>query len=281
MTTAADIYAAHADALASQNARIYGPPVQDDIWSGPTAAQFRFDPHRQLDANLSVMASYVEPDDVLIDVGGGAGRVSLPLSLRCREVVNVEPSPGMAAEFASLTEESRIKNARLVAANWLEAEGIQGEVVTTSDVTYFVRDIVPFIEKMETAARRRVMITVWSEPPPNRGAGLFRRVYGEERAPRCGHRQLLPVLWELGILPDVLVLPELSWWETWSVPTREEALELALAGSWLRDEDRERARALFEAQFDELFSRNAQGFRPLWRSEMRDLLITWESRSRA
>jgi hypothetical protein len=66
MTKAADIYAAHADALAAQNSRIYGPPVPGDIWSGPTAAQFRFDPHRQLDANLAVMPSYVEPDDVLI-----------------------------------------------------------------------------------------------------------------------------------------------------------------------------------------------------------------------
>jgi hypothetical protein len=83
----------------------------------------------------------------------------------------------MSNEFKSLTEESGIKNARLIAANWLEAEGIQGDVVTTSDVTYFVRDIVPFIEKMEAAPRRRVMITVGSEPPPNRGAGLFRRVY--------------------------------------------------------------------------------------------------------
>ena len=154
-------------------------------------------------------------------------------------------------------------------------------MVTTSDVTYFVRDIVLFIEKMEAAASRRVMITVWSEPPPNRRAGLFRRVYGEDQAPRCGHRQLLPALWEMGILPDVCVLPEPSWWETLWLPTADEALELALEGRWLREEDRERARALFDEQFDDLFSRNAQGFRPLWRSEMRELLITWESRSQS
>ena len=73
------------------------------------------------------------------------------------------------------------------------------------------------------------------------------------------------------------MLPEPSWWETWSVPAREQAL--ALAGNWLRDEDRERAREMFDEQFDELFSRSAQGFRPLWRSEMPELLITWESRS--
>ena len=99
MTKAADIYAAHPDALAAQNSRIYGPPVPGDIWSGPTAAQFRFDPHRKLDANLAVMPSYMESDDVMIDVGGGAGRVYLPLSLRCREIVNVERSSGMSNEF--------------------------------------------------------------------------------------------------------------------------------------------------------------------------------------
>ena len=82
----------------------------------------------------------------------------------------------------------------------------------------------------------------------------------------------------MGILPDVRVLPEPSWWETWSVPTRAEALELALEGRWLRDDDRERARVLFDEQFDKLYSRNAQGFKPLWRSEMRELLITWERR---
>ena len=65
----------------------------------------------------------------------------------------------MSNEFESLTEESGIKNARLIAANWLEAEGIQGDVLTTSDVTYFVRDIVPFIEKMEAAPRRGPVLT--------------------------------------------------------------------------------------------------------------------------
>lgn len=278
MTDAAEIYAAHADAVAAQAARLYGPPDQRDIWSGPAAAQFRFDPHRELDANLAIIASYLEPGDVLVDVGGGAGRVALPLALRCRETVNVEPSPGMGAEFTSLAAESGITNARLVPSEWLTGDVIPGDVVTTSDVTYFVRDIVPFLERMEAAARRRVMITVWSEPPPNRNAGLFRLIYGEEQAPMCGYRQLLPVLWEMGVLPDVRLMPDESWWEVWSVPSKCEAVEFALAGRWLREEDRERARMLFETRFDQFFDQTADGFRPLWRTRMKELLITWECR---
>jgi SAM-dependent methyltransferase len=277
MTTAAERYAELCDAVWEQWGRLFGPPAAD-IWDGPAAAQFRFDPHRELDANLEILASYVGPEDVVVDVGGGAGRVSLPLALRCREVVTVEPSPGMAAEYQSLAQESRITNARLLPQDWMETEGVEGAVVLTCDVTYFVRDIVPFIEKMQAAARRRVMITVWSEPPPNRGADLVRRIYGEPQAPMPGHRELLPVLWDMGILPDVRVLPEPSWWEDWRYPTREEAIEATLFPSRSGEAGRERARRVLEEQFDELFAPdNDGGYRVLWRQPMRELLITWET----
>ena len=279
MTTAARLYADQYDAVWEQWQRLFGPQP-DDMWAGPAAAQFRFDPRRELDANLTALASYVEPGDVLVDVGGGAGRVSLPLALRCREVVTVEPSPAMAAEYAGSVREAEITNARLLPVDWTEAEAVAGDVAITCDVTYFVRDFVPFVQRMEAAARRRVMITVWSEPPPNRGADLFRRVYGEPQAPMCGHRQLLPVLWEMGVLPDVRVLPDPSWWETWYFPTRDEAVESVLFGRWSSEPDRERARKIFEEQFDEIFSPDGEGYRAIWRAPMRELLITWETKQR-
>ena len=277
MTTAARLYADQHDAVWEQWRRLFGPPAAD-MWAGPAAAQFRFDPRRELDANLAALASYIKPGDALVDVGGGAGRVSLPLALRCREVVTVEPSPAMAEEYAGSVRAAGITNARLLSGDWMEADGVAGDVAITCDVTYFVRDIVPFVRRMEAAARRRVMITVWSEPPPNRGADLFRRVYGEPQAPMCGHRQLLPVLWEMGVLPEVRVLPDPSWWETWHFPTRDEAVESVLFGRWSREPDRERARKIFEEQFDEIFSPDGEGYRAIWRAPMRELLITWETK---
>ena len=277
MTTAAENYAALCDAVPEQQARLFGPPSGGDIWVGHAAAQFRFDPRRELDANLAVLASYAGADDVLVDVGGGAGRVSLPLALRCREVLTVEPSGGMAAEYAGLVQETGIANARLLPVDWMEADGVEGDVVLTCDVTYFVRDIAPFVRRMMAAARRRVMITVWSEPPPNRGADLFRRVYGEPLAPMPGHRELLPVLWDLGILPDVRVLPAPSWWEDWHFSTREEAIDSVIFGRWSREADRELARRIFDEQFDEIFATGGTGYRAIWRAPMRELLITWET----
>jgi SAM-dependent methyltransferase len=232
-----------------------------------------------------VLASYTRPQDVLLDVGGGAGRVSLPLALRCREVITVDASPGMGAEFVAAAAEAGIQNARFVHANWLEAEDLQGDVALTSNVTYFVRDIVRFIEKLAIAARRRVMITVWSVANPNQNTPLFHLVYGEEPVAVPGYRELLPVLWELGILPDVHVLPGVP-----LVPggamgaqmpqTPDDAVQLALQGQWLGLQDHVRARHLIEERFSELFAPSPEGFRPLWRQEAREMLITWETDQR-
>ena len=189
----------------------------------------------------------------------------------------VEPSPGMGAEFDASRAEAGIYNARRVQADWMDAVDIQGDVALSSCVTYFVRDIVPFVQKLTAATRRRVMITLWNEPPPRRGAPLFRLAHGEEQAPLPGFRQLLAVLWEMDILPDVIVLPDAPWWENRIYPSREDALEWAVEGPWLPAEDRERAGGIFRDNFDELFITGADGFRPRWQQPMRELLITWDT----
>jgi SAM-dependent methyltransferase len=283
--TAAETYAARIDAVRAQRARLHGAPPPDDPWAGPIAQRFRADPHRPLDANLAVLASHIRPEDVLLDVGGGAGRVALPLALRCREVTVVDASPGMGVEFTAAAAAAGISNARFVHANWLEAAGFQGDVALTSNVTYFVREIVPFIEKLASAARRRVMITVWSVANPNQNAAIFRLVYGEDPVGVPGYRELLPVLWELDILPDVHVLPGVP-----MVPggtmgarlpqTQEDAVQLGLQGQWLGHQDHARARHLIAERFSELFAPSPEGFRPLWRQEAREMLITWETNQR-
>ncbi|MBI3328585.1 MAG: methyltransferase domain-containing protein [Nitrospinae bacterium] len=279
--TSAEQYAASVDAVNAQRDRLQGEQLPDDRWGGETVQRFRYDPRRSLDANLEAIASYVQREEVLIDVGGGAGRLSLPLALRCREVVNVDASAGMLAAFEELAAGAGIQNARAVKAEWLAAEDIHGDVILVSNVTYFVRDIVPFVQKLEGASRRRVIILVWSEPPPNLSSSLFRLVYGEELEPSPGHRALLPVLWDMGILPDVRVLPmgptmvglppDVRYPRTY-----EEAMAYSLAGRWLSPRDRDRARGVIEAHFQELFEQTSEGFRPLWLMDTRELLITWE-----
>jgi len=285
IVNAAEHYAATTDAVLAQRTRLRGamPPV--DPWAGQWARSFRADPHRALDPNLAVLASYVQPDDVLVDVGGGAGRLSLPLASRCREVVNVDGSAEMGASFLACATEAGITNARFVEGEWLKAPAVQGTIALVANVTYFVRDIVPFVRKLEATAPRRVMICVWSWPPPCRNASLYESFYGEEERIAPSYRELLPALWELDILPELRVLPATPSSVRGGTPqTREEAISSAIDAilneQWAhwppRPEQKERARAFVEPRVGDLFEQTDSGFRPRWVRPARELLITWE-----
>ena len=76
------------------------------------------DPHGALDANLTVIASLLDPEDIIIDVGGGVGHTSLPMALRCRQLVNVEPSATMCTGFHANVEGAALTNASAIQSPW-------------------------------------------------------------------------------------------------------------------------------------------------------------------
>ena len=278
---AIDDFAAMIDAVDSQRERLHGPP-HSDVWGGVMAKRFRDDPKREMDDNFQVLASLVRQDDVFVDAGGGAGRLSLPMALRCRQVINVDPSPGMGQEFQESMAEAGIANASFVLSDWLESGGVQGDVVHAANVTYFVRDVDRFAAKLEAAAGRRVIITMWSVPNPMHSAGLFKMVYGEEQAMVPGHTQLLPALWEMGILPDVRFLPQVTTFDGVIQPpsylqSKDDAVEMALEGIWLAPHHRDRGEAVVRENFKGLFEETPEGFIPLWLPDVHQVLITWET----
>jgi SAM-dependent methyltransferase len=284
--SAAETYAARIDAVLAQRTRLRGPePAGFRYSQPPDHPLMKVDARRPMEPNLAVIASYVEPDDVIVDVGGGAGRLSLPLALHCREVINVDSSDSMLDGFAANAERAGITNARAVHASWLDADPPAGSFGMVNHVTYFAREIVPFVEKLERAASRRVLITVGTPQPPSWNRELFPRIYGEPEAIVPGHVELVNVLWEMGILPDVRILPDVPV-QYAPVPTREAAVEAAfvrfVGEQWARwpvtAELEARIRQALETGFDELFIQSADGFRPGWIDPGREVLITWEPR---
>ena len=270
---AVDLYAAVYDA-AMEREWLSGVSGPGDPW-GEMAELFRLDPLRPLEGNLGALSEYVRETDCLVDVGGGAGRVSLALASRVSHVELVEPSDGMRAQFIAARDEAGITNAQASGDWWMDSAAT-GDVITLSDVTYFVRDIAPFIAKLHNSAARRVMITVWNPTPGDMHGGLYRTLHGKAPAPLPGLPQLAPVLWELGILPDIRPLPDLPWWypEALGGLSYDGALTFALSALDTDDED---DRKLIESKFDLLFQRDSAGLAPRWLTSAREVLLTWET----
>jgi SAM-dependent methyltransferase len=284
--SAANRYAARVDAVLAQRTRLRGRQPPGDLFAGLPSDHplVKADPRRPLDPNLEIIASYILPDDVIIDVGGGAGRVSLPLTLRCREVINVEPSTAMGTGFRVNAAQAGIGNARILEGDWLAVDPPVGTVALVNHVTYFTREIVPFIERLERAGGRRLLITVNSPPPPSWQRVIFQLVHGEAEEVVPGHVELVNVLWELGILPDIRVLPLHAARPIAPAPTREAAIAGRVAGFggdqwsfWPLEPDLERRlRSVLETRFDELFAASPEGFIPRFITPGREILIAWE-----
>lgn len=288
--SAVDQYAARVDAVIAQRTRLRGPGPGGDLFDGlpPDHPLMKSDARRPLDPTLELIASYVEPDDVIVDVGGGAGRFSLPLALRCREVVNVEPSGGMLAGFEANARTAGISNVRAVQGDWLTVEPPLGTLALVNHVAYLTREIETFIRKLEVAASRRVVMTVASPPNPSRNRAVFQVCYEEASEAVPGFVELINVLWELGIEPDVRMLPDIPGALS-AAPRHQAAVDLALAqlrghqwAFWPLDPALERrARQRIEARFGELFEQTPAGYLPRWTVPGREVLITWPTSRRA
>ncbi len=273
MTTAADNYAAVYDAALAAD-RFSDHQMPGDHWAD-LAEMFRLDPRRPRDANLSIVAGYLRTSDVMLDVGGGAGRISLALAGCVKEVVLVEPSEGMREQFAIARDSAGIANTRIATDWWMDSAEV-GDVVHLADVTYFVRDIVPFVRKLHDSAARRVMITVWRPTPGDMASELRSETLGESPPRWPGLPELAAVLWEMGLLPEIRPLPDPPWWLTEAETGMTEEAAIDLAMQWLGADDAG-MRASVSVSLDRLFERSPDGLTPRWLTHPRTVLLTWET----
>lgn len=269
---AAEHYNAMVTARQEQQLRL-AAPYGESYWQR-FAHTYRFDPQRTPEPSIKEVIRRMRLDDEIIEVGGGAGRVGLPLVSRGKSLRNVEPSVAMREQFRLAVWQHRIENAEAIASSWPMADQVSADLVVTADVTYFISEIEPFLRAMHEAARRRVAILTWTVPPPNVNADLFRLAFGEDEAPSPGFRELLPVLWEMGIVPDVLLVEEGFAWPERRPTNDDEALQFVFDELSPRDEEAVAERV--RPRLGELFMRDDAYF-PAWRRPSQAMLITWRT----
>jgi SAM-dependent methyltransferase len=151
----------------------------------------------RVDEFLTVLEPYLSPRKTLIDVGAGAGRHSLPLADRLEWVTAVEPSEGMRALIPPRD------NMTVVASTWEDAAVAPADLVICCHVLYGVEEPVPFIAKMERAARERVFIMLRDGALAHAAAVIRKQMPGAEEPRMPRFSDLFMLLSQMGIAPDV------------------------------------------------------------------------------
>ncbi len=177
----------------------------EDFWES-FAERFRPEPLRTDDPVVQRVLQEVEPRHTVIDVGAGGGRLALPLSLQCQQVVAVEPSASMGSILEEGVKQAQRDNITLVPSSWEEAEIGAADIVLCVQVLYTVKDIVPFVRKLEAHAREKVLVVLYENPPHSQAHPLWPGVHGQERLKLPCLRELMQVLWEMDIYPDLEML---------------------------------------------------------------------------
>ena len=107
------VKAHHSQSIAAQ---IDFDPEQD-FWQD-LAHKFRDDPYRLNDPLLVRLEEEFTGCDSLLDVGGGAGRLALPLALHREKVTVVDSSESMLNQLKEASVESGINNVEAIQSLW-------------------------------------------------------------------------------------------------------------------------------------------------------------------
>jgi SAM-dependent methyltransferase len=137
---------------------------------------------------------------VILDVGAGGGRASLPLCPPGLAVVAVDSSPELLASFREEADRRAIEH-REILGPWPEVapSSAAADLVVCHHVLYNVAGIGPFISALTDHAGRRVVVETTTVHPQAALNEMWMRFHGLARPDGPGLDDLLAVLGELGI----------------------------------------------------------------------------------
>ena len=191
----------HSQSIAAQ--QNFDP--NQDFWEG-MAQNFKDDPFRKGDPVIDRLEQEFAECRTLVDIGGGAGRLALPLSLSREAVTVVDSSKSMLLELQDSCEEAKIENVSSVFGLWEDAVIDIHEGALCSHVTYGIENIGKFLENVNQYASKRVVIIAFMKSPQAHLESLWREVHEEERVHLPGVPELMDVLWQLGIAPELNII---------------------------------------------------------------------------
>jgi SAM-dependent methyltransferase len=149
----------------------------------------------------------------VLDIGAGPGTLAIPLAPLVKEITAVEPGAGMVEILKKRAEQQGIRNITCVQKTWEDIElsrdlaGPYDIVIASLSLT--MHDIREALAKMDAASSGSVHLFWFVDMP------FWERMYADLWEPLHGNPYysgpkadcLFEVLYQMGIYPDVTMLP--------------------------------------------------------------------------
>jgi SAM-dependent methyltransferase len=149
----------------------------------------------------------------VLDIGAGPGTLSIPLSPRVKKITAVEPGAGMVEILREHAEREKLHNITCVQKTWEEID-LSSDLTPPFDIviaslSLTMHDIREALRKMDAASCGSVHLFWFVDMP------FWERMYADLWEPLHGSPYhagpkadcLFGVLYQMGIYPDVTMLP--------------------------------------------------------------------------
>lgn len=191
-----------------QTASVQSSQAEAGYWGQCAETFARVSRGFQGDRLFELMQARLKSGATVLDVGAGTGRYTALLANAGARVTAVEPSEAMRGFLEeNVTAEGVADRVTIVGSPWEQADVPPADIVLCSHVVYGIKDIVPFLEKLDRHARDAVFLAVRVTQFDANVLDLWPRVYGVERKREPGFIDLYNLLYEMGIVANVETAP--------------------------------------------------------------------------
>lgn len=157
----------------------------------------------------------VSPEDTVLDIGCGPGRISIPMAQRAKKVTAIDTSEKMMAHCRTNAEAAGVTNLEIRFQDWMEA--VPGENLELHDIAIGCRSVgLQDFEKLSAAARKIAVVIAFANGPsiPEILSGLFdgateRPMFRPRpRDRRLDYNVMFNMAYDLGYEPNLRIFPD-------------------------------------------------------------------------
>ena len=172
---------------------------QDDFWEDKVEGFIPPELPDYNDPSLSFLLSNLLPQSSVLDLGGGAGRLSIPLAQNNYSVTIIDSSKAMIRAADKHANHLKLNKVKTFHSTWEEYKNEHFDHIICAHVMYGVFNIKNFILKMLSSVNSDVIIIMYDHSPQSHLADIWELYYSEKRINLPGITELENVITELNL----------------------------------------------------------------------------------